>query len=33
MLASTAIPTPSTRAANPGNVRTPEMKLNATNVR
>lgn len=33
ILASTAIPTPNTNAANPGKVRTPEMKLNATNVR
>ena len=33
MLASTAIPTPKTKAASPGNVNTPEIKLNATNVK
>src|SRR5699024_1616076 len=33
ILASTAIPTPSTNAAKPGNVSTPDIKLNANNVK
>ncbi|SLD07648.1 Uncharacterised protein [Mycobacteroides abscessus subsp. massiliense] len=33
ILASTAIPTPKTNAANPGRVNTPDMKLNATKVK
>ncbi len=33
IFASTAIPTPNTKAAKPGNVSTPEIKLNATNVK
>ena len=33
ILASTAIPTPNTKAAKPGSVSTPEIKLKATSVR